>query len=436
MSFTHQALAEALDSQIRQRRLLDLSVDWSDELVYPAYDSLSIRNIAHTVADCLGLTLPNHQPLNASIWDGQMLDDVDRVVVFLSDGLGYLTLKKLLDDDVEFMETVARLTNGRGPLPLTSIVPSTTAVALPTLWTGAEPATHGMLGTLMYLSEFSMLVNMLFYEPQIGKDVSNVIARRISPKDFLPLPGLGELLAQEGIPTYLLLHKALVGTGLSRILHRGVSHRHRHSGYSDMWLRLHDLLRDTAGKRCYVSIYHGAVDTLSHDYGARNPTIYHEIKTQLQTLLDLLNQPDIQDGRTLFLFTADHGHADTPNTFDLQKDDVTDVIRQSLRSGIAGDMRLPHLHLYNGMTERVKATVAEHYADRFAFVESKQALEAGLFGHHAISDKARARLGDGLLIPRLGWEIADTSVGELKFASTHGGLHEDEMLVPLLWKRM
>ena len=436
MSFSHQALAEALESRIRQRRLIDLAVDWADELVYPAYDSLSIRNIAHTIADCLGVTLPNHEPLDAAIWDRQSLADVDRVVLFLSDGLGYQYLQALLNMDGELSETVAQLTDGRGAVPLTSVVPSTTAVALPTMWTGAEPASHGILGTLMYLREFSMLVNMLFYRPQIGKDVSDVIARRISPKDFVPLPGLGEHLAEQGIPTHLLIHKSLAGTGLSRILHRGVSHRHRHSGYSDMWLRLHDLLRDTAGKRCYVSVYYGAVDTLSHDYGARNHYTHHEIKTQLQTLVELLNQPDVQDGRTLFLFTADHGHADITHTFDVQKDDVTDVIRQSLRSGIAGDMRLPHLHLYQGTLDAVQATVEAHYADRFAFVESKTALEAGLYGNHAIADTARSRLGDGLLIPRLGWEVTDTSVGELSFASTHTGLHEDEMLVPLLWKTL
>jgi hypothetical protein len=43
------ALAAALEQAILEHRLMPISSAWADEIVFPYYDGLSIRNLAHTV---------------------------------------------------------------------------------------------------------------------------------------------------------------------------------------------------------------------------------------------------------------------------------------------------------------------------------------------------------------------------------------------------
>lgn len=425
----HQT-AETLETELRNRQLLNLPVDWADEILYPAYDGLSIRNIPHSIGQLLDAPLDN-AVLDSRVWGDTNLDDIRRVVTFLSDGLGYLYLRELMAEDPELEDTILQLTNGRGFVPLTSIAPSTTAVALPTLWTGATPATHGMIGTSMFLREYSTYTNMLFNKT-IGHLNGSVIPER-DLGTFVPTRGFAEHLAEYRIPTHLLMFKAYLGKGLlSAVLHRGVGYSYAHGGFSDVWVRLAEVLQETVGERCYVHIYHSPVDSLSHLYGAKNQYIHYEIKEQMKQLLAVLSSQSVQDGQTLFMVIADHGHANAPDKIDLQGDDA-EMIRRQMRFGLTGDMRLGHLHLQNNTTDDVIHMVHAQFGDQLAAIETSQAIDAGLFGHDTIYSETKHRLGDVVLIPRLGTQVVDSSVGILDLESWHGGLSPEEMLVPFMY---
>jgi len=84
--------------------------------------------------------------------------------------------------------------------------------------------------------------------------------------------------------------------------------------------------------------------------------------------------------------------------------------------------------------------VAEHLADRFALLDTEEALEAGLFGPvEALTATSRVRLGDALLIARNGSRLtmkkADKEEGH-QLLGHHGSLTPEEMLVPLLVARL
>ena len=234
----------------------------------------------------------------------------------------------------------------------------------------------------------------------------------------------------------MLLYRAYLGKGiLSAVMHRGVRYGYAHGGQSDVWVRLAEILQDTVGQRCYLNIYWGAVDALSHMYGAKTPYVHYEIKQQMKQLLDIVSRQTVQDGQTLFLFTADHGHANAPHLIDLQSPPA-EPIRRMMRLGLTGDMRLGHLHLQNGCVEDVIAQIHTLYGDALAAIDSTQAISAGLFGHDPVYSESKHRLGDVILIPRLGTQVVDSSLGVLKLESWHGGLSPDEMLVPFIYKRI
>ena len=56
-SFALQHAAQSIEHDIYARRLLDLPVEWTNEIVYPSYDGLSIRNIPHSIAGLLDAPL-------------------------------------------------------------------------------------------------------------------------------------------------------------------------------------------------------------------------------------------------------------------------------------------------------------------------------------------------------------------------------------------
>lgn len=434
-NFTLNSQAQTIEQDIRANRLLDVSVDWADDLIYPAYDGLSIRNIPHSISHILDAPFSDDVTLDERVWgENEDFDDVQRVVFFLSDGLGYLYLQELMEEDAELEDAVAQLTDGRGFVPLTSIAPSTTAVALPTLWTGATPATHGMVGTGLFLREYSSIVEM------ITNTAVPSMKRNMIPDDhhaeFLPVKRLPKHLSEHRVPTHmLLLHTYLRGGFLSSVLQRDVQYSYAHGGHSDFWVRLAEVLHETSGQRAYVNVYYGAVDSLSHMYGAKNQYIHYEIKQQVKQLLEVLSSQSVQDGQTLFILTADHGHANAPHLIDLQAED-SEPIRRQLRFGLTGDTRLGHLHLQNESTEDVINQIHSIYGENITAIETSNAIDSGLFGHDTIYSETKHRLGDVILIPRLGTQIVDSSLGVLPLESWHGGISEDEMLVPFIYKRL
>lgn len=430
-------LSQTLEARIRAHRPLALDVPWENELVYPNYHGLSLRNIAHTLAQLMGVSLPYSAPLDDALWDGTRLDGrVQRVVGVLTDGLGYLTLRDIADTEPEIAELLADITDGRGPLPLTSVSPSTTAVALPSLWTGASPAATGMLGTLMFLREFSQMGDMLSYGP-LGAFTNRALGtfdRFSAPEDFIAARGLAQWLAESGVTTHLVIWYQYVGAGLSRFLHRGVQHVHPHYDYGDFWQRLGDVMTLTCGARAYIAAYIGAIDALSHAYGADNRYVRREVLRQLRDLRDLLRDPAIRDGQTLFFITADHGHGNAPNKIDLRNDPQASYTRSAMRVGTGGDNRFAYLYLREGTRADVRAELMRNYGDALALVDSEAALQAGIFGTEPPMPETAARIGDLILLPRFGYQVSDSRVTNQKMTSYHAGLHEREMLTPFLWR--
>jgi hypothetical protein len=429
--------AQQLEARIRSNRMLTLPVTWTDEIIFPYYQGLSLRNVPHTAAAALGVPLPDSAPLLDDVWQGQYpAHAIDRVVIFLLDGMGYKHLQLVMEQDADVRQAVEELTGGRGAVPLTSVAPSTTAVALTTLWTGAAPGQTGLVGTTMLIREFSTLGNMLAFQPMRGKHFSDIFADwGLPPESIVGVQGISEHLAQNGIESYTVLDRYLSGSGLSRILHRGIEHKMLHTGNSDLMLRLEDTLRQTRGKRGYIGAYWGALDSIAHAYGAHNRYTHNELRAVVLALRDLVHDPDLRDGRTLFILMADHGHYDAPDSINLQKDNDAAPLRRAMALGLSGDNRLPTMHLRPKTLESVQAYIAETYADQLATIDIDDAIEAGFFGS-IVTETARERLGDLVLVPRLGWTVQDPSVASYPLVSWHGGLSDWEMLVPFIWTTM
>jgi len=420
-------LAADLEKTILAHRPLHIDVSWAGEIVFPYYAGLSVRNLAHTVVRLIGGVAANERlgksPLDARLWaslDGR----VRRVVLFITDGLGWRLLQEIMAEDAATAQVVADLV-GEGTLtPLTSIAPSTTAAALPSIWSGAGPAATGMVGTRLLLREFGVLASLLHYRPLAGKHRSEVLEDwGLDFETFLPVETVAEALAARAIPTYALLQKDLYGSGLSRVMHRGVKQVVRHYGYTDLWIELRNLLHATRRNRCFISAYWGAIDGVSHLFG----TVTEQAVVEARCVLNA----EASDRRTLFMLVADHGHTPVPDYVSVADHPP---LAEALRCGLGGEGRFAHLYLRHDYRQQVADYLRDHLADRLAPLVPSEALCAGLFGRQPPHPETGARLGDLSVIAREGWHIGDRTRAPFGSVSRHGGLSAREMLVPLLMR--
>jgi hypothetical protein len=431
------ALAAELEQTILAHRPLDIDTPWASEIVFPHYAGLSICHLAHTVVRLIGEAESDRRlgasPLDERLWT-PLAGRVRRVVLFVTDGLGWRLLREIMAGDATTAQAVADLV-GEGTLtPLTSIAPSTTAAALPCLWSGAGPAATAIVGTRALLREFGVLASLLHFRPLAGKHRNEVLEDwGLDLGAFLPVETVAEALGAQDVPTYILLQKDLYGSGLSRVIHRGVRRAVRHYGYTDLWIELRNLLHATRRNRCFVSVYWGAIDGVAHLFGTMTEQAVAEARCQLRDLRDVLLGPGVGDERTLFMLVADHGHSPVREHLDLS---AHPPLAEALRCGLGGEGRFAHVYLRHDYRAGVRDYLREHLSDRVAALDPAEALRAGLFGPEMPHPETGARLGDLTLVAREGVVLDERPRQGAASASRHGGLSAREMLVPLLMRML
>lgn len=394
------------------------------DMLYPAYDGQSLANLPASIAHWLGAPPLGSAPLQEVYLKAFGSGPVKHVILLLVDGLGLNMFQRFMQTD-----PWARWLPDAALLPLTSVVPSTTATALTTLWTGASPAEHGVLGYEMWLREYSMIANLILHSPTaFYGDVGGLKRGGFDPLTFLPVPTLAPHFAAHGIQTFSHQHAGIARSGLSTMLQQGAELL-PYKTLNDLWVTLAAVLQARRDERTYSWVYWGELDELSHRFGPDDERVLLEFDTFGYVLQRFLNQLGQHGkGDTLFLMTADHGHLHTPKlpAYDLTNHpDMTDCLVMQP----SGEARLPYLYIRPGREEKLRAYMEQAWPGMYRIFRSDELLRTGLFGANP-GARTLERLGDWVVVPQKNaywwWgKIENPLLGR------HGGLSSIEMLVPL-----
>jgi predicted AlkP superfamily pyrophosphatase or phosphodiesterase len=401
--------------------------------VTPRYEGLSITNLPATIAALLSSDLPGAlPPLPENLWN-EWLPGLRRVVLVIFDALGYRLLQRgWAQGEGKPFADIAQA--GRIE-PLTSVFPSTTDAALMSLTSGRPPAEHGWLAYHMYLRELGVAANAILLCPMWSHQPDLLLQWGLRPEELIPVPSLAQHLTQAGITTRALLAKPFKNSTFTQILYRGVGQVWTHHHASDFWVQLRHLLADTRGERAFLTAYWGGLDTLGHTYGPDTDIWDAELRTVSHLLasefLDALPAQD-RDG-TLLVLTADHGQMRIPEEQILNADRDPGLSRHLLVP-IVGESRAAFVYPRPGHAAALRHHLETTYPDWFAILDSGAALEAGLMGH-PIADESYARSGELLVLPK-GSRALQHRAPPLDLVGRHGGLTQDEMLVPLIGARL
>jgi hypothetical protein len=426
-------LTDQLLPRLRSHRLP--GIDLPEDLIPPSYQGQSILNIPNSICRLLDIPAINGN----SVLLPEVLDPlgngIKKVVVILMDALALHRFQKWVE--VAENSVWQRLLPDGLLAPLSSIAPSTTSAALTTFWSSAAPVAHGIVGYEAWLKEYGVVANMIGHKPityEKGR-AGSLEQAGFTPEDFLPVPTLGPHLAAYGIQPHAFQHYSIIKSGLSRMFFEGVE-KHAISTAVDLWITVRELWQQQVGERLYSWVYWPEVDGLSHFFGPDDERPEGEFaafsRAFEEFFLDKLNTKQLKD--TLVILTADHGMILTDKTdphYDLRNH--PDFTRR-LHLLPTGENRMAFLYIKPGQVEAVREYIERTWPNQFTLLEPAYVLEKGLFGPGETHPNLLDRVGDLIALGRgraFWWWAAKQN----PISGRHGGLSEEEMVVPFFAAR-
>jgi hypothetical protein len=288
----------------------------------------------------------------------------------------------------------------------------------------------------MFLREFGMIVDTLGFCPAGEPRQEQLVERGLVPEEFLPVPGLAERLAGQGVKTRILINVGLADSGLSRLFFRGAAEVSGFVTSADMWVSLRQKLAAHLDERLLLVGYWAEVDGISHYQGPDSESWRAELRNLAFSLERefLWGLSSRERAGTLLVITADHGQIIGRPGSRIALVDHPEM-EDRARMPPTGGPRAAYLSALPGQVGALRRYLEDHLSEQFDVVDSAAALEAGLLGPGPPAAESPHRLGDLVVVGRSDFML-DQRERQRPLLGMHGGLSPWEMLAPLLLARL
>ena len=403
------------------------------EFVKPAFGKGCIMDIPGFILSSFGIGDGGN---TRRILDMDM-ESPEHVIFLLIDGFGYSTMKYSSGkNDMKYLEEFLDRSAMR---LITSVFPSTTSTATVSYHTNMLPVEHRILGYNSYIPEIGTVCNMISLSP-VGRKDSSIL------ENGYEMPWIGNngtihsKLDSNEVRSFLYLPNAIKNSGLTKLTGIGSSI----SGYVTISQMITQLKKDLINFRektfhfCYIS----TIDAISHKVGPYTDDAAMEIELIFMMLKEqLVNSPGLPKNTLLFI-SADHGHMvlDRKQIIDFRHDKQ---LRSWMSAPVYGDPRAPFMRFENGRTESAIEYLKEKYPENFFPLRIQDLARNGFFGNSRNNVDHVDSLGDLVLIMKNSSSVFDYSLKILdpyndgeSMIGMHGGLSQEEMIVPFISRKI
>lgn len=408
---------------INERSILALQAAyWREDHIRPLYHSYCFSKIPATVQRLLGQKAQG-LPLDC-IEEGPY----DAVVVFLIDGFGWKFFEKYADK-YPFLQRFCK----EGIVSkITSQFPSTTAAHMTCMHTGLEVGQSGIYEWFHYEPLLDAVIVPLLYSYAGDREVGTLLESGVAADKVFPFQTLYQKLAKSAVPSYVMLHRSIIGSPYSKAMLKGST-----LIPYDTWAGgLKDLTRqiDQGG---YFFAYFSDVDSEGHRHGVDSKEVDAAVEKCFSSLEEIFwDKIDRQGQEIAVIITADHGMIDVePKATFYINERIHEVVslvrknRQNIRLAPAGSCRDFFLHIEEGRVAQAHELLQERLG-RMATVHTMQEMiEEGFFGAEPPSERFLERVGDLVILPHVQNSVwwHEPHRFDMTFHAMHGGLSRDEM---------
>ncbi len=412
---------------------IDAIKQTNSRFIYPQYSNNCISNIPQTILQIFDVENQKSKlPLEDKITE-VCTEKINKVVLLVIDGFGFNQFLKHHEEN----QFLANLANKGEVHPLTSVFPSQTTNALTTLNTGLTPQEHGLFEYFIYLKDIGV-VNALRFERIGYKSKNKLIEEGFNPNSML-LKGntIHSTLKEEGINTFTHINASNAFNACSKLIFKG-STIVPAVKTSDLIVRLRKNLEENKDSNAYFFVHIDPIDTVSHEYGPES----EECNVELTAITYLLHRELVQKidpktaKETLFLLTADHGGVtvNPQETSYLNPKAMLNLQTEKNRKTIVptGSPREIFLHINEEKLAQTKQWLLQQIGEKAQIIETKEAAKKNLFGLGTTSEEFFERTGNLMILPHRNETVwfENPEGRRLTYRGQHGGLNEDEMLVP------
>ncbi|MCK6545212.1 alkaline phosphatase family protein [Myxococcota bacterium] len=403
-----------------------------DGFTHPAYGAHSIAELVPTVQALLGVE-PGRATFPAEVserWRG-----VKRVVVLVVDGLAWSHLAKYHARGPAFERIVQR-----GDVhPITSVFPSTTPAALTTLHSGLTPQEHGLPEWTVFFEEIDAIIETLPFRVLASGGRDTLLQAGGASEMLYEGPTVYQHLARAGVRSWVFNYFEYATSAYSRATQKGANVV-PYTNVSDLLGRARKVLHEEPAG--YLFLYWGNIDGVMHKYGPNTPEHLAELDFFVEALeRELFAKLTKEDAReTLFVMTADHGQVNVEKERIIYLNRYLPLEAYYQRSKGSAQAIVPtggphdvFLFISPSRVEETVRFLSHELQGKARVLRTEEAIASGLFGTGTPSPKLLRRVGNVLVLPRRGHHVwyEHSPTHPFKQLGCHGGLSEEEMVVPL-----
>jgi hypothetical protein len=378
----------------------------------PDYLGGSIVNLMASIQQGLG-GLPHSYPQLRQL-PAELIGQYRQVLLWVIDGLGLNYLRA----HSQAVYLNSNLIGG-----MSSVYPPTTTSAIATFLTGEAPQQHGLTGWHIYFRELGAILAVLPGIPRYGG-----VPLRQAGIDIKAL--LGTLPFSDRIPgATAVLTPAYIANSDFNQCHLGASRMVTHNKLSELQHNIVRLLK--RGKYRYMFAYWPELDSIGHSEGIWSDSARNHLLELDRCFGKILQQ--CRDTDSLIIICADHGLIDNTPKDRLTLDDhpcLTDYLSVPL----CGESRSAYCYLRPGVSDAFDEYVTACLSAEVMIYPSSELIDKGWFGLGEPHPQLKNRIGDRLLLMNAHFTLKDWLAQERRheLIGVHGGLSEDELLVPLI----
>jgi len=382
----------------------------------PNYKDGSSLNLISTIGRVLGYK-SRYKPLK--ILNLSELKGSKNIVFILADGLGYEFLKRYGKSSV-----LEKNIKGK----ITTVFPSSTSSAIPTIQTALSPQEHGMTGWYMFVKELEGIIIPLPYILRSAKPNKSFSLNKV--KDIKKVFNISPFFNKIKVKSYFIQKAEIINSGFTEAV-GGKAMKLGYKTTKEFFKNVRKAVNSNKQKK-YIFAYWSDHDSLCHKYGTSHKKVLKNFRDFDKLFGSFLKS--IEGTNTVVIVTADHGQIDVPKSKIINLENHP-KLREALSLPLCGEHRFAYCYVKPSKEKQFKKYIKTKLKYCCNLYKSKDLFKKGLFGAGKPHKEFLNRVGDYILIMKDNYGIYDHPEYYPKkyyHKGDHGGLSKEEMYIPLI----